>query len=106
MDYASSPNTDRDGKCCDWASIYVDLLDNNNPFTAHATIQFKISAPGKVSIKIVNSEGRVVSTVFEGDRPAGTYHLSFNRNQLAAGLYVCRVQINDQFLQQKIIVQR
>jgi spore coat protein A len=77
-----------------------------NPFAAHTTIQFKISAPGKVSIKIFDIEGRVVSTVFEGDRPAGTYHLSFNKDQLSAGLYLCRMQINDQFLQQKFIIQR
>jgi len=77
-----------------------------NPFVAQATIQYKISAQSKVSIKIFNIEGRIVSTVFEGDRPAGTYQLSFSGNQLPAGLYLCRMQINNQFLQQKFIIQR
>lgn len=83
-----------------------DISVYPNPFAAHTTIKFKISAQSKVSIKILNIEGRVVSTVFEGDRPAGTYHLSLNGNQLSAGVYLCRVQINNQFLQQKIIIQR
>ena len=93
------------------ATIESSALKNNvsvypNPFPVHTTIQFKISAPGKVSIKIVDIQGRVVSTVFEGDRPAGTYHLLFNGNQLPAGLYLCRMQVNDQVLQQKVIIQR
>jgi spore coat protein A len=86
--------------------INDDLKFYPNPFAADATIQFNISTPGKVSIKIINIDGRVVRTVFEGDKPAGTYHLLFNGTQLPAGLYLCRMQINDQILQQKFIIQR
>ena len=77
-----------------------------NPFAINTTIQFEVAAQSRVSIKIYNLEGREVSTVFEGEKTSGIYNLSFNGNRLAAGVYICRMKINDQVLQHKLIIQR
>jgi spore coat protein A len=77
-----------------------------NPFAVSTAIKFEVAAQSKVSIKVYNVEGRAVSTLFEGEKAAGVYNLSFNGNRLVAGIYLCRMQINNQILDQKFIIQR
>ena len=86
------------------------VLRNNlnvypNPFTLNTTINFEVSRTSKVSIKIFNIEGREINTVFEGEKNPGKYILPFNGSRLAAGVYICRMQVNEQVLQRKLIVQ-
>jgi spore coat protein A len=77
-----------------------------NPFASNTTINFEVAAKSKVSIKIYNMEGREINTLFEGEKSPGVYNLSFEGNRLAAGVYICRMQINSQVLQRKLIIQR
>jgi spore coat protein A len=77
-----------------------------NPFAFNTIINFQVSAKSKVSIKIFNLEGREISTVFEGEKSPGIYNLQFEGNRLAAGVYICRIQINNQVLQRKLVIQR
>jgi spore coat protein A len=77
-----------------------------NPFASNTTIYFEVAAKSKVSIKIYNMEGREINTLFEGENSPGVYNLSFEGNHLAAGVYICRMQINSQVLQRKLIIQR
>jgi spore coat protein A len=77
-----------------------------NPFAFNTTINFEVASKSKVSIKIYNIEGREITTVFEAEKTPGIYNLSFEGNRLAAGVYICRMQINDQVLQRKLIIQR
>ncbi len=93
------------------ASLEKSTLKDNlsvypNPFAINTTIKFEVSAPGRVSIKVYNAEGREVSTIFEGEKSTGIYNLSFNGSRLTAGIYICRMQINKQVLQRKFIIQR
>ena len=77
-----------------------------NPFAFNTIINFQVSAKSKVNIKIFNLEGREISTVFEGEKSPGIYNLPFEGNRLAAGVYICRIQINNQVLQRKMVIQR
>ena len=87
------------------------LLKNNlnvypNPFASNTTINFEVAGQSKVSIKIYNMEGRVISTIFEGEKSAGIYNIPFNGTQLPAGMYLYRMQVNNQVLERKSIIQR
>jgi spore coat protein A len=88
----------------------VVLKDNlnvyPNPFALNTTINFEVSTQSKVSIKIFNIEGREINTVFEGEKSPGIYNLTFKGNRLAAGVYICRMHVNNQVLQRKLIIQR
>jgi spore coat protein A len=93
------------------ASLQKIMLKDNlsvypNPFAINTTIQFEVSEQSRVSIKVYNIEGREVSTVFEGEKTPGIYNLPYNGKRLATGVYVCRMQINNRFLQRKLIIQR
>jgi hypothetical protein len=76
-----------------------------NPFASNTTINFEVAAKSKVSIKIYNIEGRELSTVFEGEKSPGIYNIPFKGSRLSAGVYICRVQVNNQLLQRRLIIQ-
>ncbi|MGE5108439.1 MAG: multicopper oxidase domain-containing protein [Sphingobacteriales bacterium] len=77
-----------------------------NPFAANTAIEYAVSVQSRVSIKVYDMTGREVSNVLEEIKPAGIYKLSFNGSRLPAGIYVCRMQINNRVLQQKLIIER
>jgi spore coat protein A len=77
-----------------------------NPFDLNTTINLEVSTKSKVNIKIYTIEGREIATVFEGEKSPGIYNLPFRGSRLAAGVYICRMQVNNQLLQRKLIIQR
>jgi spore coat protein A len=77
-----------------------------NPAVANTTIQFKLSEKGSVTIKIFALNGKELSKVFEGARAPGVYKVSFNAGKLPAGVYLCKMQVNGNVQQQKLIIAR
>ena len=77
-----------------------------NPFSINTTIKFDVATQSRVSINLYTMEGRRIGTLFEGEKKPGTYNLSFKGDRLAAGVYLCRMNINNKVLQQKLIIQR
>jgi len=77
-----------------------------NPLASIATIQMTLAEQGSVSIKIYNAQGTEVATVFSGDKAAGKYSIPFNAGKLSAGVYICRLVINNEVLQQKLVIQK
>jgi len=51
-------------------------------------------------------DGRKLATIFEGEKNPGVYNFTFRAHRLPAGLYICRMNINNKVLQQKLIIER
>lgn len=63
-----------------------------NPFNPATTINFALPAAGAVKLQIINAAGQVVSTLFDGEMPAGYHHLVWNGTSdrglpAASGIY-------------------
>lgn len=69
-------------------------LDQNfpNPFNPTTQIRFQMPTDGHAVLKIFNSVGQEVATVFEGDIAAGAHTVSWNANNLASGVYFYRLE--------------
>ncbi|MDQ6761257.1 MAG: T9SS type A sorting domain-containing protein, partial [Bacteroidota bacterium] len=83
------------------------LLSNSpNPFHLATTIQYSIPLDCKVSIKIYNVFGQEITTLFDGDKKAGSYTVGFNSSKLTKGIYYCKVTAltSDQSTVQTIIL--
>ena len=68
-----------------------------NPFNPSTEIQFVVPKTANIKLTIFNVLGKEVRTVFEGQRQAGVYSISWdgtdNRGmQLATGIYVYRLE--------------
>ena len=59
-----------------------------NPFNPSTYIKYSIPHESFISLKVFNLLGQSVSTLFEGDKPAGNYKVEFDGSKLASGIYL------------------
>jgi hypothetical protein len=76
-----------------------------NPFGASTTVHFRPTVSAAAQIRVFDSVGRVVGTLFSGTTEAGhDYALTLDGTQLAAGLYLCRYESQGQVHTQRLSV--
>ncbi len=63
-----------------------------NPFRNRTTISYSMQQPEPVRVALYDALGRIVKSIDEGMRPAGTYELLIDANDLPAGTYFYEVQ--------------
>lgn len=63
-----------------------------NPFNPTTTIFFTLERPARVSLKVFNLLGQVVTVLVDEQKPKGEYRLQFNGDGLAGGIYVVQLQ--------------
>ena len=59
-----------------------------NPFNPTTTISYSIAKPGNVSIEVFDILGQKVTTLFDGQREAGTYSINWDAAGQANGIYI------------------
>ncbi|MCL5029305.1 MAG: C25 family cysteine peptidase [Bacteroidetes bacterium] len=64
-----------------------------NPFNPSTEIQYQISKPGSVSIKVFDILGREVASLINEEKQIGTYTIKFSANNLSSGIYFYRMQV-------------
>ncbi len=82
-----------------------------NPFNPATKINYYISYPGQVKIKIYNIQGQLIQKVFSGVRSAGTHSLIFkgtdeNGQNLPSGFYICHIKYAGQVKTIKMLLIR
>lgn len=72
-------------------------LYNNypNPFNPSTVIAYSLPKEVTISIKIFNSLGKEITTLFSGKQYAGSHKVTFNASNLPSGVYFCRIQSPD-----------
>ena len=60
-----------------------------NPFNPATSISFTLSEPCHVALSVYTVEGRLVETLVDGERPAGSHDVPFDRETLPSGVYYC-----------------
>jgi hypothetical protein len=81
----------------------VDVVPN--PLTGSTTVRYVVPTTGKVSLKLYDASGRVVSTIYDGHQESGVYSLSLNASTLARGVYFLRYETQTDRLEVKLIVE-
>jgi photosystem II stability/assembly factor-like uncharacterized protein len=74
----------------------LELAVSPNPFNPATAISYKLQAPSKVSLKVYDAAGRLVATLVDGMREAGTYQVMFDGSKLASGVYMIRMESGKQ----------
>jgi hypothetical protein len=73
-----------------------DLAQNYpNPFNPSTIIKYQIPEDGVVTLKIFDILGKEVTTLVNEQKSVGKYELIFDASNLASGVYIYRIQVND-----------
>ena len=71
-----------------------------NPFNPSTTITYRMPAKGRVVMRVFDILGTEITTLVDGVRDAGEYHVQFDGSTLSSGIYFYQVQ-TDAALQTK-----
>lgn len=77
-----------------------------NPFNPTTQIEYSVPRASHVSLKVYDSLGKEVATLFEGTQKAGNHFATFNGAGLASGVYTCRLQSGDVSLTKKLVLMK
>ena len=75
--------------------IYSLSQNYPNPFNPSTSIEYGLPRAGVVKLVVYDILGRVVSTLVNENKQAGSYRVSFNAENLASGVYFYRVESGD-----------
>lgn len=80
-------------------SLAVDNYDLSqnypNPFNPTTTINYQIKEDGLVTLKLYDILGSEVITLVNEDKTKGRYSYNFNASDLASGVYIYQLRVND-----------
>lgn len=80
---------------------YVLLQNYPNPFNPSTNIQFSIHKTAQVKLEVFNIVGQKVATLYDGQKAAGSYVVSWDSKDLASGVYFYRLSVDDQVVATK-----
>lgn len=65
-----------------------------NPFQGATTIEYELRKQAKVRLSVMDLEGKEISELVNESQTPGVYKVNFRADDLASGLYICNLQIN------------
>ncbi len=84
----------------------LDLAQNfPNPFNPTTNIQFTVPSDGRTTLKVYNTLGQEVATLFDAVATAGEYHqATLDASRFASGIYFSRLEFNGKMLVKKMLL--
>ena len=73
----------------------IQLTAYPNPFNPTTTLSFTLPSPARVSLSVYDVSGRLVTTLMNGWRDAGSHQVTFDGSGLVSGVYIYRLQAAD-----------
>jgi hypothetical protein len=67
-----------------------------NPFNPTTTIRYNLQTASRISLKVFDISGRLVTTLVEGNKEAGTHQVTFDGSRLASGVYLYKLEAGGQ----------
>jgi hypothetical protein len=75
-----------------------------NPFNPSTVLSYELRVPSPVSLRIYDTAGRLVATLVNGRKEAGTHTATFDGSRLASGIYLAKLQAGDFTATQKLVL--
>ncbi|MBK8554111.1 MAG: T9SS type A sorting domain-containing protein [Ignavibacteria bacterium] len=75
-----------------------------NPFNPVTNINFEMPEAGYVTLKIYDSRGSIVNTIFNGKLSQGSYSLSYDASHLSSGIYFYEMRSGKFVMTKKMVI--
>ncbi|MCH8557003.1 MAG: CotH kinase family protein [Balneolia bacterium] len=83
----------------------IELFQNYpNPFNAQTVITFNLPESQQVVLRVYDVQGRLISTLLDGSRSAGTHRITFDANALSSGVYLYTLETASTRLTRKLLL--
>ncbi|HOV98260.1 MAG TPA: endo-1,4-beta-xylanase [Bacteroidota bacterium] len=86
------------------AQSYKLLQNYPNPFNPLTKIGYTIPQKVHVTIKVYNTLGQCVTTLFDGEQPQGSYEIPFDGSKLASGVYYYQLRAGNYIETKKLML--
>ena len=86
------------------ATDFVLYQNYPNPFNPATEISFALSDASTVKLKIYNSNGQLVKTLFEGKKNGGLHSVLFNADEFNSGIYFYQLDVNGKTQNKKMVL--
>jgi hypothetical protein len=83
---------------------YVLYQNYPNPFNPNTTIRYEIPQDGVVTMEVFDILGQKVKTLINEFQRADRYEVTFNSTELASGVYIYQLRINDFITSKKMLL--
>lgn len=77
-----------------------------NPFNPVSTITYQVPKAGLVSMKVYSILGEEVANLVNEYKSEGVYSVRFDASNLASGVYIYRLQVNDLAASRRMVVEK
>jgi hypothetical protein len=74
---------------------YDLCINYPNPFNPTTQINYIVKQPGHVSLKVYDIIGNEVAILVDEVQPEGSHSITFNAGNLASGVYLYTLIVND-----------
>lgn len=82
----------------------IVLQNFPNPFHSTTSIEYTVSDPGKVTLKIIDLSGKTVAVLVDDYRATGTYSINFDAGNLESGLYLGSLYTENKCTKHKMLI--
>jgi hypothetical protein len=82
------------------------ILNQNypNPFNLQTTLRYQLPVDGNITLDIVDLNGRVVRTILNEYKQAGTYRITWNAQNISSGIYFFMLKAENIVLIKKCVL--
>jgi hypothetical protein len=75
-----------------------------NPFNPNTTIEYELPHEAEINISIYDVLGQQINILYDGLKPAGTHKIQWNGSGFTSGIYICRLQANENIMTIKMLL--
>ena len=80
-----------------------DVIVSPNPAVSFVNIDYTLKSNGFVSISLLDINGQIIKQCSEGEKTSGVYTKLMNISYLSSGMYILKLQVNNNVAYDKII---
>jgi hypothetical protein len=84
----------------------MTLAASPNPFNPTTVISYQMPQAGNLNLKIYDTAGRLVATLVDGWREAGTHEMTFEGSKWASGIYLAVLEAGSQRSVQRLLLMK
>ncbi|MFP4025536.1 MAG: T9SS type A sorting domain-containing protein, partial [Thiohalospira sp.] len=84
--------------------IPIQISVYPNPITDFSTVSYFVNSEAKVSLNILDANGRIVKNLVNGKQDKGQYNININVQDLTSGIYFCQLVSGNKKITKKIII--